>query len=141
MNGEGIIIHTDGGARGNPGPAACAFVAEADGKIIQKESKFLGITTNNFAEYQGVILAYKWLTSNKQDLVINNLSFYLDSELIVRQLNGAYKVKDKTLLGLFQQVGDLSKSVDVDIFYKHIPRTKNKIADFFVNEELDSRIK
>lgn len=136
---DGIVIHTDGGARGNPGPAACAFVAEADGKIIQQESKFLGESTNNYAEYQGVILASKWLNDNYLILTANTATFYLDSELVARQLNGVYKVKDKKLIELFYQVNELSQKTGIQIIYKHIPRTKNKIADFLVNKELDKR--
>lgn len=137
---EEIVIHTDGGARGNPGPASCAFVAEENGKIIQKESKYLGVATNNFAEYQGVILAYKWLASNSQEFVTKKIIFYLDSELVIKQLNGDYKVKDKNLVGLFKQICVLSKSVGANMFYIHIPRNKNKIADFLVNQELDKNV-
>ena len=139
MNEEGIVIHTDGGARGNPGPAACAFVAEFDGKIVQEESKFLGDSTNNCAEYQGVILAQKWLAVNHESFLVTKAVFYLDSELVVKQLNGTYKVKDGKLIELFLQVGQLTKTVGLNINYKHIPRTKNKIADLLVNVELDKK--
>ena len=137
MNEDEIIIHTDGGARGNPGPAACAFVAETGGKIIRQESKFLGESTNNCAEYQGVLLAFEWLSDNYQNSSEKTATFFLDSELVVRQLNRLYKVKDKKLLELFDQVTELSKNIGFTIFYKNIPRTKNKTADFLVNKELD----
>jgi len=137
MNEDGIVIHTDGGARGNPGPAACAFVAEVGEKIIQKESSFLDISTNNYAEYQGVILALKWLSANYKNLSATSAIFYLDSELVARQLSGVYKVKDQKLIELFLRVGKLSKNINLKIFYKSIPRSKNKVADFLVNEELD----
>jgi ribonuclease HI len=138
MNGDEIIIHTDGGARGNPGPAACSFVAETDGKIILQESKFLGESTNNYAEYQGVILAMQWLADKSQNSnTKHQISFYLDSELVVRQLNGVYKVKDKILFELFRQVDTLAKNTGLTISYKHVPRSNNKIADFLVNKELD----
>jgi len=139
MKTDGITIHTDGGARGNPGPAACAFVAEVGGKVIREESFFLDNSTNNYAEYQGVILALKWLGLNHKNFSENTATFYLDSELVVRQLSGLYKVKDKKLIELFYQVNELSKKTGLQMIYKHIPRTKNKIADFLVNEELDKR--
>ncbi len=137
MNEDGIVIHTDGGARGNPGPAACAFVAEVGGKIIQEESGFLGNSTNNCAEYQGVILALKWLSTNHKNLTARSAIFYLDSELVARQISGVYKVKDKKLTELFLQVNKLSKTIELTILYKNIPRSKNKKADVLVNRELD----
>jgi ribonuclease HI len=137
MKGTGIVIHTDGGSRGNPGPAACAFVAEAVGKTLQKESSFLGPSTNNYAEYQGVLLALKWLKENYKDIPEESATFYLDSELVVRQLNGLYKVKDKKLIELFSQIGEVSKTINIKIFYKNIPRAENEVADFLLNQELD----
>ena len=141
MNEEGMIIHTDGGARGNPGPAACAFVVEVDGKIVGKGSHFLGESTNNYAEYQGVLLALKWLSKNFKSYSVDTVTFYLDSELVVRQLTGVYKVKDKKLIDLFLEVNTLSRNVGLRILYKNIPRANNKIADFLLNEELDKNIK
>lgn len=139
MKEDGIIIHTDGGARGNPGPSACAFVAEVDGKIVQQESFFLGTSTNNHAEYQGLVLALQWLVNNSKDLQVESAIFYLDSELVVRQLNGTYKVKNKKLIELFIKVNNLIKIFNHKINFVHVPRTKNKIADFLVNEELDKQ--
>ena len=137
MKGTGIIIHTDGGSRGNPGPAACAFVAEVGGKTLQKESSFLGNSTNNYAEYQGVILALKWLRQNYKKFSETPVTFYLDSELVVRQLTGVYKVKDKKLIELFYQIGEISKTINAKIFFKNVPRAENGSADFLLNDELD----
>lgn len=134
-----LIIHTDGGARGNPGPAACAFVAEIGDKVFHKSSKYLGSTTNNVAEYQGVLLALKWIIENQSKFEsVFQLTFYLDSELIVRQIVGVYKVRDEKLKGLYLTVTELMQKIDKKIVYKNIPRAKNKIADFLVNKELDS---
>lgn len=136
---EGIIIHTDGGSRGNPGPAACGFVAEENGKEIFKASKYLGKQTNNFAEYSGVILALQCLSTQK--LISNNyklITFFLDSELVVKQINGIYRVKDEHLRNLFFEVLDLKKKIGGNFVFKNIPREENKIADLLVNEELDS---
>jgi ribonuclease HI len=139
MENEEIIIHTDGGARGNPGPAACAFVAEFSGKTIGKKSLFLGVSTNNCAEYQGVLLALKWLAENRKNFSAPVVTFYLDSELVARQLAGKYKVKDKKLMELSFRAISLSKEISLEINYKNIPREENKIADFLVNEELDKQ--
>ena len=109
MQKDQITIHTDGGSRGNPGPAACAFVVENSGEEIFKGAKFLGKQTNNFAEYSGVILALQWVTKNFSTSNLNNqpkgcqfpIIFYLDSELVVKQINGLYRVKDENLKNLF----------------------------------------
>ncbi|KKQ24896.1 MAG: ribonuclease HI, ribonuclease HI, partial [Microgenomates group bacterium GW2011_GWC1_37_12b] len=89
-----IKIFTDGGSRGNPGPAASAFVVFENNKILTKEGKFLGNATNNIAEYSALLLAVEWLNKNK---LTENIKFFLDSELIVKQLNKTYKIKNKNL--------------------------------------------
>ena len=138
MKEEGIIIHTDGGSRGNPGKAACAFVAEMDGKEIIRSSKYLGQQTNNYAEYQGAIIALKWLVTFQSEISSElSIVFYLDSELVVKQINGIYRVKDEDLRNLFFEVLELLKKTNNKIVFKHTPREKNKIADYLVNEELD----
>jgi ribonuclease HI len=134
----GLVIYTDGGSRGNPGPSACAFVAEEKGKEVSKSSKYLGRQTNNYAEYQGVILALTWL--NSEPAVSgrqSEITFLLDSELVVKQINAIYKVKDENLRNLFFEVLSLIKKYGGNIIFKNIPREKNKIADLLVNTELD----
>ncbi|MFH1392418.1 MAG: ribonuclease HI family protein [bacterium] len=124
-----IKIFTDGGARGNPGPAAIGVVI---GK--KKYSKCLGITTNNQAEYQAVIFALeKAKEINLQELEIN-----LDSELVCKQLNHEYRVKNKGLQPLFIKAWNLSLDFK-KIIFKHIPREQNKEADKLVNLELDKQ--
>ena len=137
MKDAGLTIHTDGGARGNPGPAACAFVAELGEKTIGEGALYLGNTTNNFAEYKGVILALEWVIENFDYNLSQDITFYLDSELVVKQLIGIYKVKDAKLQNLFLQVKKLQEKIDLKIFFKNIPREKNKEADRLVNIELD----
>jgi len=138
MQNEELIINTDGGSRGNPGPAACAFVVQEKGKEIFKGSKYLGNQTNNFAEYSAVIVALNWLSeyllTTHSSLLI---TFLLDSELVVRQLNGLYKVKDENLRALHFQTKELIKSFAVKVNFKHIPREKNLRADLLVNQELN----
>lgn len=138
MEKDTLKVFCDGGARGNPGDAAAAFVVEENGKVIHKGSKYLGETTNNVAEYNGVILALKWLTENKSSCT--NLEFYLDSELVVKQLSGSYKVKNENLRNLFLTIKELEKNISQSINYYHISRSKNTLADFLVNKTLDEKI-
>ena len=135
---NGLIINCDGGSRGNPGPAAAAFVVGDSGKEIHSQSKFLGTTTNNVAEYSAVIMALEWLS--KESGIMNQesgITFILDSELIVRQINGVYKVKDKKLKELHAHVAQLLKKIDKKISFENVLREKNEIADELVNIELD----
>ena len=138
MKGEAIIIHTDGGARGNPGPSACAFVAEIGGQVVYKNSKYLGNNTNNFAEYSAFVLALQWLNNNLKEHGGMEIIFYSDSELVVRQLTGVYKIKNENLKILNQKIIGLVKAGDLKVSYKNILRSKNKIADQLVNDELDA---
>ena len=140
MQGK-ITIYSDGGSRGNPGPAACAFVVIKDKNILHKEAYFLGKTTNNVAEYKGVLFALGWLKENKNLIEEKTVQFFLDSELVVKQLTGVYKVKNNILKNLFILIKQNEKSLNRQIFYKHIYREKNKLADSLLNNKLDSRKK
>ncbi|KKQ53419.1 MAG: Ribonuclease H [Candidatus Woesebacteria bacterium GW2011_GWB1_39_10b] len=133
-----LKIFTDGGARGNPGPGAAAFIAIKDGRIINKDSKYLGFTTNNEAEYHGVILALKWLLRSSLAASFTKISFFLDSELVTQQLEGNYKVKSENLKKLNLEVRVLVEKLETkDINFLSVAREKNKIADRLVNERLD----
>lgn len=133
-----LEIFSDGGARGNPGPGACAFVIKQKGTVIHQGSKYLGRVTNNFAEYQGVILALNFLVNDPfPDLGEIQIVFYLDSELVVNQLNGIYKIKNPVLKKLNVLIKEILNKKSIDIVFKSIPRIKNKTADFLVNQELD----
>lgn len=141
MQDSQIIVHSDGGSRGNPGPGACGFVIEKDGEVLHKGSKFLGKVTNNFAEYSGVIVALEWIMSSKEKLVdVTSIIFILDSELVVRQLTGVYRVKDITLQKLAMNVKNLITKIDRKVIFKNVLRDKNKEADLLLNEELDRNI-
>ncbi|MFI5241183.1 MAG: ribonuclease HI family protein [Microgenomates group bacterium] len=130
-------IFSDGGARGNPGPSAAAFVFfDESHKVIHKESKFLGDRTNNYAEYQGVLLALNWILKN-ESLVKGDINFFMDSELVVKQINGLYKVKEPTLKSLHQNVKESLQKISVKVVFQNILREKNSVADSLVNEELD----
>jgi len=130
-----IQIFTDGGARGNPGPAAVGVVVlDAEGKEIAKFGKKIGLTTNNVAEYSAVIAALGWVKQNDTSVEVH---CFLDSELVARQLEGRYKVKDAKLKPLFFQVRQLVLALGGRVSFAHVPRAKNHHADRLVNEALD----
>lgn len=128
-----ITIHTDGGARGNPGPAGIGAVLEYnDEKILLKE--YIGEATNNQAEYKAVIMALE----KAKELGAEEADVFLDSELVQRQLSEKYKVKNQDLGSLFVKVWNLAQSFK-KVKYIHIYRNDNKEADKLVNEAIDSQ--
>ena len=136
-----IKIYCDGGSRGNPGKSASAFVVEEENKIIYSEAKYLGVATNNFAEYSAVLSALYWLKANKQELK-KEIIFILDSELVAKQINGEYKIKNKKLKEIYLEVKNILKNLlppqgKQKIIFKNVTREKNKMADFLVNRKLD----
>jgi len=140
-----FIIHTDGGARGNPGSAAVGVVIEMindecrmpNEKLKTIEiSKRIGETTNNVAEYTAVVEALRYIkTKNEKN---SEVYFYLDSNLVVQQLNGKFKVKDAKLLELLMQIRMLEQETGGVVTYTYVPRDKNRRADFLVNQALDT---
>jgi len=138
-----IIIYTDGGSRGNPGPAAMGVIfCNEKGEAIKKYSQYLGETTNNEAEYQAVIFALKKFKALFGKKLAKNSEIELksDSELLIRQLNGEYKILEPKIQSLFIAVWNLRLDFK-KIKFKLIPREKNKEADRLVNEVLDSQAK
>ena len=138
-----IIIYTDGGSRGNPGPSAIGIVfCNEKGEIIKKYSEVLGESTNNEAEYQAVIFAlkkFKALFGNK--LAKNSeIEVRADSELLIKQMQGLYKILEPKIQELFLVVWNLKLDFK-KVKFKIIPREKNKEADRLVNEALDSQSK
>ncbi len=136
-----IIIYTDGGSRGNPGPSAIGIVfCNEKGEIIKKYSEVLGELTNNEAEYQAVIFAlkkFKALFGNK--LAKNSeIEVRADSELLIKQMQGLYKILEPKIQSLFLLVWNLKLDFK-KVKFKIIPREKNKTADRLVNEALDTR--
>jgi len=134
---EPLLLFSDGGSRGNPGPAACSFIAEKNGKIIFSQSKYLNVQTNNVAEYYGVLLALKWLIKYSGTNNIDQVIFHLDSLLIANQLNGIYKIKNENLKTYYLNIKKLEEKIQSKILYKHVYREKNKMADLLVNKCLD----
>jgi ribonuclease HI len=138
-----LTIHTDGGARGNPGPAAAGYVIRAaSGTLIHQSGKYLGHTTNNMAEYQGVIDALEWLSAHQNLLEGNppHLDFYLDSALVVNQIVGRFKVREPRFIPLLSRIHALLLDLGNHYRFTAIPREQNKAADALVNQALDAHI-
>ncbi len=128
-----LRIFIDGGSRGNPGHGACAAVFfGTDGDILREEGKYLGRCTNNFAEYNGLRLAL----AAAGRLGAEELEIFSDSELLVRQFSGEYKIKDAALAAIMAEVRKTAAGFK-KIYISHVPRGKNKDADKLVNRILD----
>lgn len=132
-------IYADGGARGNPGPAASAFVA-LDGKVIHEEARYLGKTTNNVAEYNGALMALEWFVKNQERFRGRVLNMYLDSQLVVRQLRGIYRVKSQRIKPLVIKIKELERKIEANINYFSVPRKKNVRPDSLLNKKIDENI-
>jgi len=131
-----IIIHTDGGARGNPGPAGIgAVLSDENGEVIKELSKYIGKATNNQAEYQALVLALE----EAKNIGAKEIDVFMDSELIVKQMNHEYKVKNKDLAPLFIKVYNLTLSF-AKVSFKHVRRDSNKRADELVNLAIDKAL-
>jgi len=129
------MLFTDGGARGNPGPAGIgAVIMNQDKKVIKTIKKYIGEATNNQAEYEAI----KAGLTEALKMNPHEIECFLDSELVVQQLNGKYKVKDKDLQQLFSDVQDLIFMKFVT--FHHVPREHNTLADKLVNEALDEAL-
>lgn len=127
-------LYADGGSRGNPGPSAAGFVIlDSDNNLIHADNKYLGLTTNNQAEYHAVILGMKWAI--KQG--IRELEVRLDSMLVVNQLKGQFKVKNRDLWTLYETASKLKEKFS-KFSVEHVPRELNKLADKEVNKALDA---
>ena len=136
---EKIVIYTDGGSRGNPGPAGMGVViANEKGKMMKEYSGFLGVKTNNEAEYEAVIFGLKKIKAllGKEKIKNTEIEFRLDSQLIARQLNGEYKIEEEKLFPLFIKIWNLKMDFG-KIYFKHIPREQNREADRLANEAMD----
>ncbi len=131
--GGRLIVNVDGGARGNPGPAAvAAVIRDGEGNLLEERGEPIGKATNNVAEYRAVLLGI----SRAAELGATEVELIGDSELVVRQLTGEYKVKDRSLRELHAQVGDALRQFE-DWSIRHVRRDQNADADRLVNETLD----
>lgn len=130
-----LLIYTDGGSRGNPGPSAAGFVIQdAQERLLFEGGKYLGITTNNQAEYQAV----KFALEKAYEIGARRLSFRLDSQLVVNQLNGIFQIKNRDLWPIHQSIKEVVKRFD-KVSFTHVRREFNKEADAIVNKILDEQ--
>lgn len=127
-------MYTDGGSRGNPGPAAIGGVIyDLNENKLKEFSEYLGVSTNNMAEYQALIAGLKYC----KELGAKEIVCHLDSELVVKQLNKMYKVKDEKMKILYEIALELTREFD-SVSFTHVLREKNKMADKLVNRALDN---
>lgn len=135
-----LIIYTDGASRGNPGLASFGFtISDEKGKLLHEEGEYIGMKTNNFAEYTAVIKALSFVKKKYFKKAPLEIAFFADSKLVVEQLSGRYKVKHPNIRPLFEKVKILEIELGY-ITYTHIPRSRNTEADRLANIALDSRI-
>jgi ribonuclease H / adenosylcobalamin/alpha-ribazole phosphatase len=127
-------LMTDGGSRGNPGPAAYGYVIEAaDGKVLASEGHAIGVATNNVAEYRALVAGL----DRARDLGVSELDVVSDSELLVKQMRGEYKVKNAALRSLWEEAQALARQIE-RVSYVAVRREHNELADRLVNEALDA---
>jgi probable phosphoglycerate mutase len=127
-------LSTDGGARGNPGPAAFGYVLEAeDGTVLDARGEAIGVATNNVAEYRALLAGLE----RAADLGVTDLEVVSDSELLVKQMRGEYRVKNEALRELSLTAADLARRVG-RVTYRAVRREHNELADRLVNEALDA---
>lgn len=132
--GQSLVLRTDGASRGNPGPAAAGVVIEdAAGRVVARGRRFLGHMTNNQAEYRALLLGLKAIAG----YLPRQVTIYLDSELVVNQMNGRYRVRDELLRPLYEEARSLVAALPETRFV-HVPRAQNHLADALANEALDA---
>ena len=127
-------IFTDGGARGNPGPAAFAYVLEDEtGEVLASHGETIGVATNNVAEYRGLVAGL----AKAVELGVSEVDVVSDSELLVKQMRGEYRVRSESLQALSTEATRLARALE-RVAYVHVRRAENKLADQLVNQALDA---
>ena len=130
-----LVLYTDGASRGNPGPAgAGALITDLEGATVAEKAVYLGEATNNQAEYQALLVGLKAAVK----LAPSRLTVRMDSELIVKQLNGEYRVRNRDLLPLYSRARELIQRL-ADVRVVHVPREENAHADRLANQAIDNR--
>lgn len=134
-----LIVYTDGASRGNPGHASYGFtISNENGKLIYQEGKYIGITTNNVAEYKAVLEALKYVRKIFSSIPVK-IDFYMDSKLVVEQLSGRFKIKSPHLKELVEKIRILTSELGSMVF-THVKRSENTQADKLANMALDRLI-
>jgi len=131
-----MTLHTDGGSRGNPGPAAFGFVLAEEGRFLHEDCGYLGVQTNNVAEYHGLIEGLK----AARDVQPDALRVYMDSRVVLRQMTGEYAVRNEGLAVLYEQAQAVRREIRCPVEFEEIRRDFNKRADALVNEALDTHV-
>lgn len=129
-----ITVYVDGGSRGNPGHSAAGYVIVDGGVVVDQGGEYIGVTTNNQAEYHGVKLGLEAAVR----LGVRNLEMRIDSMLVVNQLKGIYKIKNRELWPIHERIQELTSQLD-KVSFTHVPREMNRLADGVVNRVLDER--
>lgn len=131
---EKLKIFTDGGSRGNPGPSASGYVImTTDDELIESGGEYLGVTTNNQAEYHALKLALSRAVKYSPSVI----NFYLDSELVVKQMNGIYKIRNRDLWPIHSDIKKITEKIE-QVHFNHVMREYNNLADSEVNKILDT---
>lgn len=134
-----LHIFTDGGSRGNPGAAACAFVVQREEQIVDQGTSSLGVMTNNEAEYHGFLLSLRWLQNAlTKEMVITTITWKLDSKLVVEQLNRRWKIKEPRMMVLATECWAILTTLTTPFSIQHVVREQNVFADALLNKTLDS---
>ncbi len=133
-----LTIFTDGASRGNPGQASYGFtITDEHKQVVFEEGRYIGVTTNNVAEYSAILAALEYISSNINPRDIEEIKFFMDSNLAAQQLSGRFKIKSPHLSEIIFQIKNLEKLFS-NISYQHVPRALNKRADALANIALDS---
>lgn len=133
-----LFINTDGGSRGNPGPAAIGVaVTTPAGDVVHTISQYLGVGTNNEAEYQAILSSLEWLRDYTTTNTVAKVVWRLDSKLVVEQLSKRWKIKEARLLDYAQRCWVIMAALTPQLELTYVPREQNKAADALVNQALD----
>lgn len=134
-----LIIYTDGASRGNPGPASYGFtISDEGGKLFHEVGEYIGVATNNVAEYTAVLEAFKLIKEKYLEKLPIQIDLFADSKLVAEQLSGKWKIKSPKLKELLSQIKMLEMKIG-SVLYTHVPREQNTEADRLANKALDSR--
>lgn len=135
-----LTIYTDGGARGNPGEAAVGITVLKNGQVVFEQAAYIGTATNNEAEYQAILSALEWLEAQEDRFSAETeVTFKLDSKLVVEQLKENWKIKESRLKKYANQCWEILDSLPYSVELTHVTRAENEAADALVNQALDAR--